>query len=447
MLRATAGFFVRLVERWMPDPFVIAMLLTMLVFVLAVTLAGQPPIEAVSAWGDSIWDLLAFTMQIMLTLALGHALAHTPPARRLLEGVAGRVKTARGAYLMVCFVGGVTALFSWGLSLVAAAILARTTAENCRRRGILVHYPLLVASGYAGFVLWHQGLSGSIPLAINTPGHFLEDTIGLVSVTQTIFTPWNMGLALFLLISLPFVMSRLEPKASECRPLPDHLDGGDEPEHDPELHAPGTPAAKLEQSPVINVIAVILGLVYLWVLFESRDGSLNLNILNFGFLILGLALSRSPVHYLSLLSNAARVLGPFLIQYPLYAGLMGLMAASGLAAMLVEAFVGVASAQTLPIWAFFSGGILNVFIPSGGGQWAIQGPIVVDAAMQLGADVPRVAMAVALGDQWTNMIQPLFAIPALAIAGLHIRDIMGYCVIALIFSGGVFIAALSPLWG
>lgn len=443
MLKATAGFFVRLVERWMPDPFVIAVLLTLLVFVSAVAVAGYSPVDAVTAWGDSFWNLLTFTMQIVLTLALGHALAHTPPARRLLEAAAGQVRTARGAYMMVCFVGGATALVSWGLSLVAAAILARTTAENCRARGIDVHYPLLVASGYSGFIIWHQGLSGSIPLAINTPGHFLEDVIGLVPVAETIFTPWSMGVALLLLVTLPLVMSALAPDPGERKPLPEHLVAAREADSEPDLHARGTPAARLEHSAALSALLVIMGFTYLGIFFFMRGGGLNLNIINFAFLLSGLALSRSPVHYLALLSNAAKVIGPFLIQYPLYAGLMGLMAASGLGQMLVEGFIDISTAETLPLWAFFSGGILNIFIPSGGGQWAIQGPIVIDAAITLGADVPRVAMAVAMGDQWTNMIQPLFAIPALAIAGLHIRDIMGYCLVALLFSGVIFVGALT----
>lgn len=352
MLKATAAFFVRLVERWIPDPYVIAVILTAIVFLLSATVADYGIIETVNAWGDSFWSLLRFTAQIILTLVLGYAVANTEPARRFLESIAGRVNTARGAYMMVCLVGGVTALISWGLSLVAAAVMARKTAQVCRAKGVRIHYPLLVASGYSGFVVWHQGFSGSIPLAINTPDHFLVEKTGLIGISQTILTPWSLTIALIIVITLPFLMARLAP------------------------------------------------------------------------------------------DDAARVIGPFLIQYPLYAGLMGVMAASGLGAMLVEQFVSISSAETLPIWSFFSGAILNIFIPSGGGQWAIQGPIVVDAAISLGADLPRVAMAVALGDQWTNMIQPLFAIPALAIAGLHIRDIMGYCVITLLFTGLVFLTGL-----
>ena len=445
MLKATAAFFVRLVERWIPDPYVIAVILTAIVFLLSATVADYGIIETVSAWGDSFWSLLRFTAQIILTLVLGYAVANTEPARRFLESIAGRVNTARGAYMMVCLVGGVTALISWGLSLVAAAVMARKTAQVCRAKGVRIHYPLLVASGYSGFVVWHQGFSGSIPLAINTPDHFLVEKTGLIGISQTILTPWSLTIALIIVITLPFLMARLAPDDAASVPLPDHLvdDEFDQgPALEPDIHGPGSPAQKLEESRWVNVAVVFTGLVYLYGHFVSQSGGLNLDILNFIFLLLGLTLAASPRHYLALLTDAARVIGPFLIQYPLYAGLMGVMAASGLGAMLVEQFVSISSAETLPIWSFFSGAILNIFIPSGGGQWAIQGPIVVDAAISLGADLPRVAMAVALGDQWTNMIQPLFAIPALAIAGLHIRDIMGYCVITLLFTGLVFLTGL-----
>lgn len=447
MLARFASLCVRAVERWIPDPFVIAVILTLITGILAITLAGFPATGVVGAWGDGFWGLLRFTAQIILTFVLGHALAHTPLVSRLLERIANSVSSARGAYLLVCFTGGVAALLSWGLSLVTAAILARTTARNLARRNIPVHYPLLVASGYAGFVIWHMGLSGSIPLAINTPGHFLENRIGLIGVAETLFTSWNMGVALFLLVSLPFVMAAMAPKdIALIRSFRERTEPGAGTDTDApaeaSLHAPETPAAKLEQHWALNGIVAVFGLVYL-ILFFGDGGGLNLDIINFIFLMGGIALARSPQHYLALLTDACRIVGPFLLQYPFYAGVMGLMRESGLGEMVVNGFVSIANAETLPILSFLSAGLLNLFIPSGGGQWAIQGPIVTDAAMALGADIPRVAMAVAWGDQWTNMIQPLFAIPALAIAGLHIRDIMGYGVIALLFTGAVFLTALA----
>ena len=172
-------------------------------------------------------------------------------------------------------------------------------------------------------------------------------------------------------------------------------------------------------------------------------GSLNLNSLNMIFVVLGLLFCDSSKHYVELLSNAAKVAGPFLIQYPLYAGLMGIMASSGLGELFVEGFVHISTVETLPLLTFASAAILNIFIPSAGGQWAVQGPIMIDAALQMGADIPRIAMSVAIGESWTNAIQPLYAVPVLAIAGLHIRDIMGYCVIALLVQGTVYLTALT----
>lgn len=451
MIKKLSDFFVEMVERWIPDPLVIAALLTALVLVLSVTVADFGVSQTIDAWGGSFWSLLRFTGQMILILVFGHALAGTAPARQLLLSAAERITTARGAYIIVCFVSALAALISWGLALVVGAIFARTVAESLKGKNVAVHYPLLVASSYAGFVIWHQGLSGSILLVVNTPDHFLQATIGMIPVAATIFSPLNMAVAFLVLITLPFVMARQAPSVADSTPLPDHLESGSSGVRtndsnqvaESAIHTKGSPAERLENSRVLNFLLVILGLAYLGLFFVRDGGSLNLDILNFIFLLAGLALSKSPKDYLELLTEAAKVIGPFLIQYPLYAGLMGVMAASGLGAMLVDFFVSIASAETLPIFSFFSAGLLNIFIPSGGGQWAVQGPIVANAALTLGADMPRVVMAVAWGDQWTNMIQPLFAIPLLAIAGLHIRDIMGYCVIALLYTGVVFVAALA----
>ena len=444
MLNRSAAVAVRFVHRWIPDPFVIAVLLTLLTLGLARVLAGYSIADSVYAWGDGFWGLLRFTGQIILTFVLGHALANTVPVGRLLNHVASRVNTASGAYMMICFVSGIAALLSWGLCLVVAAILSRVTSANCAARGIRVHYPLLVASGYSGLVIWHQGISGSIPLIINTPGHFLEDKIGLVSVADTVFAPWNMVVALLILVTLPFVMKSLAPGDNETRVFEGEKAGspdGDGAAAEISITDHG-PAARLEQARWINGLVVVGGAAFLAMFFLSRRGSLNLDILNFAFLILGIALSKSPRNYLQLINGAAPVIGPFLLQYPFYAGIMAIMRDSGLAAIVVEFFVAMSSAQTLPVWSFFSAGLVNIFVPSGGGQWAVQGPVAVEAALALGNDIPKIAMAVAWGDQWTNMIQPLFAIPTLAIAGLHLRDIMGYCLITLIFTGIIFAGAL-----
>ena len=202
-----------------------------------------------------------------------------------------------------------------------------------------------------------------------------------------------------------------------------------------------TPSEKLENARWITLLLALFAGIYV-VRFFLAGGELQLDSINMIFVVLGLAFADSPRHYVVLLSNAAKIAGPFLIQYPLYAGLMVLIADSGLGALFVGGFVSVASADSLSVWTFFSAAILNLFIPSAGGQWAVQGPIVTEAAIQLGADIPRVAMAVTIGEAWTNAIQPLYMVPVLAIAGLHVRDIMGFCVVALLIIGVIDLAAL-----
>ena len=188
-----------------------------------------------------------------------------------------------------------------------------------------------------------------------------------------------------------------------------------------------------------------VGLLYLYFLWKKniKVSSLDLDIINTFFLFFGLYIHRTPRSFLNAVTEAAGKVGPILIQFPFYAGIMSLVTYSGLATVLAEAFVQFSTQDTYTLWTFYSAGLLNLFIPSGGGQWAIQAPIVIQSAKAIGADIPKAAMAVAWGDAWTNMLQPFWALPLLAIAGLHLRDIMGYCVIILAVSGlylsGVFL--------
>ncbi|MDE0887775.1 MAG: TIGR00366 family protein [Myxococcota bacterium] len=426
--------------RWMPDAFAVALVLTLVTVACAVGVVGYPLEATVQAWGDGFWNLLKFTNQITLTLLLGYALANTPPVERLLHFLAGRVRSAPSAYMTACGMTGVLALISWGLSLVSAGIVARAIGKACRERGIKVHYPLLVASSFSGFVIWHQGLTSSVGLAIATPDHFLSELIGVVPTSATLFTTWNILLALGILCTLPFVMARLHPRDAEKI---SEIEGEEEGEADShETLEALTPARKLDRSRWLILPFLVMAIFYLAAHFFIRGQGLELNILNFAFLFAGIALAGSAARYAEIILNGGRVAAPFLLQYPFYAGIAGIMAESGLAARIIEFFVSISSAATLPLYAFLSAGLLNIFIPSGGGQWAVQGPLMMAAATEAGADIPRVAMAVALGDQWTNLIQPLTLMPVLAIAQLAPRDILAYTFVALLFTGVVFSGAL-----
>ena len=124
---------------------------------------------------------------------------------------------------------------------------------------------------------------------------------------------------------------------------------------------------------------------------------------------------------------------------------MGIMVGSGLADTMSKVLLLVASERTLPFLVFISAGIVNFFVPSGGGQWAVQAPAILPAAHALGADMARVAMAVAWGDAWTSLIQPFWVLPVLAIAGLQAKDIMGYCAVHLLLTGIIIAIGLTFL--
>lgn len=203
-----------------------------------------------------------------------------------------------------------------------------------------------------------------------------------------------------------------------------------------------TPADKLERSVLLSMLIGALGLAYLVHHFATKGFDLNLNIVNMIFFILGIIFHGTPKQFLEAIATAIKIAGGVVFQFPFYAGIMGMMVASGLAGVISEWFVTVSTASTFPLFTFYAAGIVNFFVPSGGGQWAVQAPIMLEAAQSLGVSYSKTAMAIAWGDVWTNMIQPFWALPALAIAGLRAKDIMGYCVFVLLLSGIVISVGL-----
>lgn len=430
MLQRVTSLSVRLVERWLPDPFVLVLLLTLLVFAAGIGVEGQSPVAMLEHWGKGFWNLLQFSMQMVLILVTGWVLATTLFFRRILEAIAKLAHTPGQAILLVSVVSLVASWLNWGFGLVIGAMFARQLA-----RGVTgVDYRLLIASAYSGFVIWHGGLSGSVPLTLATADHFLAARTGVIVTGDTIFSTFNLLIVLALFICVPILNRLMMPRPENTVTVDPALLV--DVEFVPDTTT-DTPAARLDNSILLAQSVGIMGLVFSGYYFLVSAGTLNLNIVNFMFLFLGIMLHGRPSRFLAAIGDAARGSGGIIVQFPFYAGLMGMIVGSGLAVTISNVFVAVSTDTTLPLFAFLSAGLVNIFIPSGGGQWAVQGPIMVEAAANMGADLPRVAMAVAWGDAWTNLIQPFWALPALAIAGLRAKDIMGYCLITLFMSGVV----------
>ena len=439
-MNALANFFTRLIGRYLPDPLVIAVGLTFLTIALAMIVEGTGFMETTVYWGESFWDLLAFSMQMTVILLAGYLLAKSPPVNALLVALVSKVEKPATAVIVATLVGAIGSWLNWGFGLVIGTLVARELGQ--RVKGL--HYPLVIAAAYSGFALYGIGLSGSVPLLIATEGHFMQEEIGIVPISETILSPVLLITSLVVVVTLPVFNAWLHPKdpseVVEAKP-----DDGASAAANAAGEAVRSVADRMNTSPVVGIAIGLLGLAYAASHFLT-GGSLNLNIVNTVFLFLGLLLFASPAKYLAALGEGVTIVSGIIIQYPFYAGILGILTGSGLLVTFAQFFVDISTPATLPIWSFLSGGLINLLAPSGGGQWAVQGPVMMGAAQEIGASIPATALAVQIGDQWTNMIQPFWIIPVLAISGLRLRDVMGYMVLILIYLGLVFGTAIM-LWG
>ncbi|MGM0704120.1 MAG: short-chain fatty acid transporter [Pseudomonadota bacterium] len=434
MLKTLSRPAVKLVERYLPDPYIFVLLLTVIAAAAAIAVERQTPLAVMRFWGDGFWNLLTFSMQMLLILVTGYMLASSPPVKRLLQRLAALAKNAGAAIVLVTLVSLAASWINWGFGLVVGALFAKELARQIR-----VDYRLLVASAYSGFIVWHGGLAGSVPLTIATDGHFSVEQIGVIGTGETIFSLFNLSIVLCLFIAVPLVNRLMLPDEQESV----YVDPALLEEPDKARVRIQRPADRLENSVTLAWLVGIPGLLFLADHFLLRNGGLNLNVVNFLFLFLAIVLHRTPRSLLESLQEAIKGGAGIVIQFPFYAGIMAIMVQSGLAETLSGALISFATEATLPFWSFISAGIVNIFVPSGGGQWAVQAPVMLPAAEALGVDVPRIAMAVAWGDAWTNLLQPFWALPVLGIAGLKAKDIMGFCLIQLFITGAIIAVGLT----
>ncbi|MCK5836477.1 MAG: short-chain fatty acid transporter [Desulfobacula sp.] len=441
MIKALAGSFSKVVKRWLPDAFLFAVILTFVVFLFGIIFKSQSPVDMVNYWGKGFWKLLAFAMQMVLVLVTGHTLAKTKVVESILKSISSLANNPSQAIIVTTLVALIACWINWGFGLIVGALLAKQMAK--RIKGI--HYGLLVASAYSGFLVWHAGLSGSIPLKVaQVSKNFMSEITGgeIIPVAETIFAWQNLLICVVLMLTLPVINMMMAPDAGDVVEIDPSLleeDAGEEGK------TPGTtPAEKFENSVVISMLLGLFGFSYI-VYYFVNGGKLGLNSVNMIFLFAGIILHGTPANFLKAANDAIKNTGGIVLQFPLYAGIMGMMVHSGLASSISQWFVQVSTVTTFPFFTFLSAGIVNFFVPSGGGQWAVQGPIVMPAAKALGVPLGKAAMAIAWGDAWTNMIQPFWALPLLGIAGLGIRDIMGYCVVALLWGGFVISLVLMFL--
>lgn len=441
MSKITA-FFTELMRRYLPDPFVFAIMLTLLTMALAFGVESRPINDVVQDWGKGFWSLLAFTTQMAVILVMGYVLAAAPIVDRFLDRIAARVHTPYQAIIVATIVGCVGSYLNWGFGLVIGGLMARKLALKVKG----VHYPLIIAAAYTGFTMYSLGFSATIPVLISTKGHAFESTMGLISLKETIFSTPILLTSLAVLIALPLLNAAMHPKKGETvieldpATLADAKPAGAE-------HLLGdekTLAYRLNNSRLLSLLIGLCGMAYVAMHF-MKGGNLDLNMINFFILFLGVLLLGTPMKYVEKVNEGVKTIGGIILQFPFYAGIMAIMHGSGLVESIANIFVGIASADTLPLWGLVSSFVINFFAPSGGGHWVLQGPFMINAANALGASQAQTAMSVMLGNGWNDLVQPFWILPALALSKLKLKDIMGYTVVSMLLVGAIY-ATTMLVW-
>ena len=445
MFQRIIRFCVKVVQKYLPEPFIFAVILTLVAIAIAIPVCHQTPVEVIEHWGNGVWSLLAFAMQMALVLVSGSALAAAPSIKKGISALAGKPKTPAGAIALVTVISALACWINWGFGLIVGVIFAKEIAKKLRG----VDYRLLIASAYSGFVVWHAGLSGSIPLTMATPGSGLKEiTKGAlqnpVPVGQTILAPQNLIMVGIVIMAIVVVNALMHPKGEHVIAIEPSLLYEEEPAPTPKGD---TPAEKMENSRVLAWIIALLGLSYLVIKLFFRGGTFDLGAVIMLFLFTGILLHGTPLAYVKAFGKSVSGAAGIILQFPFYAGIMGIITGVGasgicLGTVISNACVAISTPKTYPLFTFLCAAILNMFVPSGGGHWAIQAPIMFTAGAALGVDPGLTGMAISWGDAWTNLIQPFWALPALAIAKLNAKDIMGFCIIDLFVTGLIICGGL-----
>jgi len=437
----------KLFKKFFPSPFTIAVILTLIVFLLAVLLTEQSYSKIITGWEKGLWNssLLSFTTQMMLMLALGHSVALTKFANSVILVITRFCKDTSSSVFFISFFSILVSFLNWGLGLIFGAILAKKVGENLTNNGIKINYPLIGAAGYCGLMVWHGGLSGSATLKIAEPGH-LKDLVtdeellkilpNNIDFSNTVFSNMNLFVSGSLLLLIPllfYIIAKVSKKESD---LNINLKSFENKQINTEKKYF---AEKLDESNLIGTLfgGIILIFSLQKIIFSSGLDFINPNYINFTLLGLALFLHSNFKDFLNSINEAIKGVSGILVQFPLYFGIMGIMTSSGLVYVFSDFFTSISNEFTYPIYTMISAGIVNIFVPSGGGQWAVQAPIILQVANELNVSFEKTIMAFVYGDQLTNMLQPFWALPLLGITGLKARQILPYSM--LIMLGGMTI--------
>ncbi len=451
-------------KRILPSPFAIAIVLTLLTLIIAQVFTkpegvsnGTYFLKLISSWENGLWDSsgggLYFAFQMMLILVLGHILALTPFVNRLIQSMLRYCTTTSTSVVIVSIGAIIMGLLNWGLGLIFGAIIARKVGEKFAFENKPLNYGLVGAAAYVTMMVWHGGLSGSATTKAMEPGYLPElmknsNITGIfphsVPFNETIGSTLNISVSIACIVLIPLFLYIISKK-SKMEKVP-HFDQ-EEKEKQLASNAEKKGAERIDYSNIFGIglgVFILLFGIYKALSYqgESALGFIQLNYINFIFLGLSLALHKTLHNFSGALQKSIGDVSGILIQFPFYFGIIAIMKSSGLVSLFSDSITSIATAYTLPLFTYFSAGLVNIFVPSGGGQWAIQGPIIAETAHQLGASLSKSILAMAYGDQLTNMLQPFWALPLLGITKLKPQQLLPYTFLLFLLGGCIFGVAL-----
>lgn len=440
--------FTNLFKKYMPNAFVFALVLTIITAVSALVWTESTILDTLSAWYQGFWQLLEFGMQMTLLLVTGYSIALSPIVKRFFFELTQFIQTPKQLYPFIILIGMILSAVSWGW-IVITAVLGRELA--LRIKG--VNYPYLIACVYFSGGVWVSGFSSTIPLLLNTENNYLIEA-GVLSATiptsYTLGSILNISIICFSLFIGPLLFFLLAPKKSNG--LEEMLSSKTQNQELTILEEAESMKQKeisfsdrQNNSPILQYVIGLMGLVYIIYYFRTKGLDINLNIMIFIFIVMGLFLHQTPIRYGIVMKRSSSNISAILFQFPFYAGIMGIMKYTGLGNELTKAMVSIGTIETFPFLAFLNGAFVNFAIPSAGGEFAVVGPSVINAVKELGVGLPelqvtkmiaRASLSIAFGESLTNSLQPFYLLLILPIMGLGVkiqaRDVMGYLFIPFI---------------
>lgn len=416
-------------DRIIPDSLVFCLILSFIVYLGSLIFTDSSPIELCTYWFEGLWTQNSFAFQMGIMVVTCATCAQAPQVKRVMNKLAAKAHTPTVAMIMLVIFGMVTSFINWAFCTVVGALFAMYLAKNVRG----MHFPLMLAVIYTCMVFGQcLGPTASVYALLATEGHFMVDQLGVLTQDITVYNPHNVIIWSIFAIILLIIAITTRPPEHEIVELKTQLDDEDV---NFDVEERETPADKMNGSHLIMYIIGLAGIVVIVREFATKGfmGALSMNLIIFLFIVCNCFLYKSPRAFIESYKSNMYMACEIIVQFPFYGGIMGIMQSSGFAEVIITAICGVATAKTLPVFSYLSACVVNLFIPSQGGQWIVQGPLLIEAANQLGANKIDVINAFVYGDECTNLLQPLYLIPMLAVVKMKLKDAWGMCAFVCLF--------------